>query len=352
MKFCPTCETRYDEEILRFCTKDGTPLIDENQPSFTEMPSAGSAAEDDLNEDTLVSYKPSKDLTDRVSQPETERTDAPRIVIPMNEQKKEQQVRSRAIPPYQPLSPKSNTGKTVALTILGTLAILALGLGLFYFVRTDDSSNNKNTLNVNTNPPDANLNTNLNLGGFNYNVPTTNLNVNTNFNLGISNLNTNIKTPTPTATSTPTPKPSPTATASINSNTGNLNTNSAPPSPKPSLTPKPSITATPTPKVSPSPTTPPSGRPPVNAGVLNGRAVSLPKPAYPQAARQARANGQVSVQVLVDEEGNVMSAKATTGNPLLRQSAEAAARQTRFNPVTMNNQPVKAIGILLYNFVN
>ena len=27
MKYCPTCNTRYDEEILRFCMKDGTPLV-------------------------------------------------------------------------------------------------------------------------------------------------------------------------------------------------------------------------------------------------------------------------------------------------------------------------------------
>jgi TonB family protein len=350
MKFCPTCETRYDEEILRFCTKDGTPLIDENQPNFTEMPSASiETPDDDINEETLVSYKPPKNVSEGIPPPEIERTEAPRIVIPMNDQKKEQQVRSRTIPPYQGLPQKSNTGKTVALTILGTLAIIAFGLGLFYFMRNDDSSNNKNALNVNTNPPDANLNTNLNLGGTNYNVPTVpNLNINTNFNVS-TNLNANLKTPTPT--STPTPKPSPSASVNTNANLGNTNIISTPsPTPKPSTTP--TTTPSATPKPSTTPTTPPAGRPPVNAGVMNGRALSLPKPAYPEAARQARANGQVAVQVLVDEAGNVLSAKATSGNPLLRQSAEAAARQTRFNPVTMNNQAVKAIGTLLYNFIN
>ena len=39
MKYCPTCETRYDEDILRFCMKDGTPLLDEAEPNFVEMPS-------------------------------------------------------------------------------------------------------------------------------------------------------------------------------------------------------------------------------------------------------------------------------------------------------------------------
>ena len=40
MKYCPTCETRYDEDILRFCMKDGTPLLDEAEPNFIEMPAA------------------------------------------------------------------------------------------------------------------------------------------------------------------------------------------------------------------------------------------------------------------------------------------------------------------------
>ena len=38
MKYCPTCETRFDDEVMRFCTKDGTPLIDEEQPNFTALP--------------------------------------------------------------------------------------------------------------------------------------------------------------------------------------------------------------------------------------------------------------------------------------------------------------------------
>jgi TonB family protein len=64
------------------------------------------------------------------------------------------------------------------------------------------------------------------------------------------------------------------------------------------------------------------------------------------------ASGQVAVQVLIDEAGNVISAKATSGNPLLRPSAEAAARQSKINPIKVGNQSVKATGVLLYNFIN
>ncbi|MDQ3181201.1 MAG: hypothetical protein M3Q33_11845, partial [Acidobacteriota bacterium] len=52
MKYCPVCQTQYDEEILRFCTKDGTLLIDNNQPSFTALPSEG--VRDDFGEETVI----------------------------------------------------------------------------------------------------------------------------------------------------------------------------------------------------------------------------------------------------------------------------------------------------------
>ena len=272
MKFCPTCETRYDEEILRFCTKDGTPLVDEDQPNFTELPSESSEAPaEDFGEETIISYKPSKDLLEPESPPEIERSEAPRIVISTSEQKKEQNIRARQIPPYQPVSPKQSVGKVVMLTILGTLAVLTMVLGLFVFFRSDRDPNANLSLNINTNPPpDMNLNNNLNLGGLNYNAPLpTNLNTNltTNFNVNYTtNINANLKTPTPT------PKPSPSASANINANTGNLNTNGAPPP-----TPRPSVSATPSPSATPktSPTAPrvtpiplPPGRPTNNSNAM------------------------------------------------------------------------------------
>ena len=64
------------------------------------------------------------------------------------------------------------------------------------------------------------------------------------------------------------------------------------------------------------------------------------------------ATGQVAVKVAVDELGNITSAKATSGHPLLRAPAEAAARQSKINPVKVGNKSVQATGILLYNFIN
>ena len=96
---------------------------------------------------------------------------------------------------------------------------------------------------------------------------------------------------------------------------------------------------------------PPPGHTIISGGVLNGKAVSKPEPTYPAIARAARAQGTVVVQVTVDEEGNVISATAISGHPLLQPAAIAAARQAKFAPYKLNGQPVKVTGTLTYNFV-
>ena len=95
--------------------------------------------------------------------------------------------------------------------------------------------------------------------------------------------------------------------------------------------------------------TPP--RAPISGGVLNGKAISLPRPAYPPIARAAHASGTVVVQVLIDENGNVVSAHAVSGHPLLQAVAVGAARQARFSPTKLSGQPVKVTGVIQYNFV-
>lgn len=90
----------------------------------------------------------------------------------------------------------------------------------------------------------------------------------------------------------------------------------------------------------------------VSGGVLNGKAKSLAKPTYPAAARAVSAEGSVAVQVLVDEEGNVASASAVSGHPLLRQAAQQAALESKFAPTMLSGQPVKVSGVIVYNFVS
>lgn len=106
-------------------------------------------------------------------------------------------------------------------------------------------------------------------------------------------------------------------------------------------------------KAGDSPTTvstKPGEKAPISGGVLNGKAIVLPQPEYPPIAAQAKASGTVVVQVLVDETGNVISAHAMSGHPLLQAAAVAAARQAKFAPTSLMGEPVKVTGVLTYSF--
>jgi TonB family protein len=98
---------------------------------------------------------------------------------------------------------------------------------------------------------------------------------------------------------------------------------------------------------------PPAPKPllkPVSGGVLNGTAVSLPSPAYPDSAKRMRIAGVVVVQVVLDETGKVISAQATDGPIPLRDASVQAALKARFSPTKLSGQPVKVTGIINYKF--
>jgi TonB family protein len=89
---------------------------------------------------------------------------------------------------------------------------------------------------------------------------------------------------------------------------------------------------------------------PVSGGVLNGTAISLPTPQYPDPAKRMRLSGVVAVAVIVDETGRVISAEATGGPAPLRESAVQAALKARFSPTKLSGQPVKVSGLINYKF--
>lgn len=88
----------------------------------------------------------------------------------------------------------------------------------------------------------------------------------------------------------------------------------------------------------------------ISGGVLNSKAVQLPIPDYPAAAAAVGAEGAVNVRVTIDESGNVISATAVSGHPLLQSAAVAAARQAKFSPTVGDGPRVKVTGIIVYNF--
>ncbi len=89
----------------------------------------------------------------------------------------------------------------------------------------------------------------------------------------------------------------------------------------------------------------------ISAGVVNGRAIDLVRPEFPPSAIAVNVYRQVSVQVLIDENGDVISAKAVLGHPLLRFSSEKAASQSKFEPINLSGTPVRVSGTVFYNFI-
>jgi TonB family protein len=89
---------------------------------------------------------------------------------------------------------------------------------------------------------------------------------------------------------------------------------------------------------------------PVSGGVLNGTAVLLPPPAYPDAAKRMRVQGMVTVEVILDETGKVVAANATAGPTVLRDAAVQAALKAKFSPTKLSGQPVKVSGVINYKF--
>jgi len=100
----------------------------------------------------------------------------------------------------------------------------------------------------------------------------------------------------------------------------------------------------------PPPSPAPKPMKPVSGGVLNGTALSLPPPAYPESAKRMKVQGIVTVEVVLDETGKVISANATDGPQMLRDAAVLAAKRARFSPTKLSGMPVKVSGVINYKF--
>lgn len=89
----------------------------------------------------------------------------------------------------------------------------------------------------------------------------------------------------------------------------------------------------------------------VSGGVLNGKALYLPKPFYPVEAKANRDAGSVAIQILIDEEGKVIRAGAVSGASTLQYASREAACGAKFAPTTLAGERVKVSGVITYNFV-
>jgi TonB family protein len=287
MKTCPQCHKEY-EDNLRFCLEDGAELTSSEQLQ-----------------------QPTESFTDDAAVvPTVSSVDTPPADTVFR-------------PGFQP--PATQGKKTSYLMplvagVLGIFILFLVGVGGagWYFLRARGGDVAvANTQKIE--PPPVNTDQG-------------NLNSNTASESNLSSTNVAINT-----------------TANARPNTKIDNTNNRVPTPAASKTPR--VDEPPKISVDDRPTAPAPNVPKIiSGGLLNGRAISLPKPAYPPVARQAGASGAVTVQVLVDEDGRVISAHAVNGNPLLRGAAESAARGARFSPTMLSGQPVKVSGVITYNF--
>ena len=91
---------------------------------------------------------------------------------------------------------------------------------------------------------------------------------------------------------------------------------------------------------------------PIEGGLLNSKALSLPQPKLSEEAKRTKQSGKITVRVIIDENGKVISARAMNGSAALREAAEAAARQATFAPTTQDGIIVRVAGDLVYDIKN
>ena len=83
---------------------------------------------------------------------------------------------------------------------------------------------------------------------------------------------------------------------------------------------------------------------------MNFEVISAAKPYHTRAAKAGGASGLVQVEILIDTNGSVLTARARTGNKLLHPEAERAALESKFNRPEVYGKPARAIGFLVYRF--
>lgn len=80
--------------------------------------------------------------------------------------------------------------------------------------------------------------------------------------------------------------------------------------------------------------------------------VFAPDPVYPKAAVAARLSGMVVLECLIDREGRVADVKVLRGSPLgMTEAAVEVVRQWRFEPSTVDDEPVEVLYVLTVRFI-
>ena len=88
----------------------------------------------------------------------------------------------------------------------------------------------------------------------------------------------------------------------------------------------------------------------VGGRVKPPRAIIQTRPEYPPLARQARIQGQVQIDAVLDDQGNVVEMRIVSGPPLLYEAALRALKTWKYEPVYLNDQPISVQMIVTITF--
>jgi len=100
----------------------------------------------------------------------------------------------------------------------------------------------------------------------------------------------------------------------------------------------------------PPPPPPPQERIRVGGQVQSARLVNQPRPVYPPLARQARIQGTVRLEAVINKEGLIEELTVVSGHPLLIKAAQDAVLQWQYQPTLLNGVAVEVITTIDVNF--
>lgn len=89
----------------------------------------------------------------------------------------------------------------------------------------------------------------------------------------------------------------------------------------------------------------------ISCGTCGQNAIYLPKPTYPAAAKAIGLNGKEVVNVVIDENGSVISASVSSGHAFFHRASLKAAYEAKFKPPFLSGRPVRVNTTIVYNFV-
>lgn len=89
----------------------------------------------------------------------------------------------------------------------------------------------------------------------------------------------------------------------------------------------------------------------VSSGVAQGHLLAPIQPIYPAIAREARIQGQVVIEAIISRQGQVEQAQVVSGQPMLARAALDAVRRARYQPYTLNGQPVEVETTINIDFI-